>query len=94
MSMMSVFFLLSIICFANSVNAQLPPFWPIVTQCLSTLKNVPGCFEGITQSILTGKIGTISPNCCKVFLEVVPNCIPKLPVNPFPLLVQQCSHNI
>ncbi|KAF8052955.1 hypothetical protein N665_1483s0007 [Sinapis alba] len=96
MSMMSVFFLLSVICFASSVNAQLPPilppFWSLVTQCLSTLKNIPGCFEGITQSILTSKIATIAPNCCKAFLEAIPNCTAKLPANPFPpMLVLKCS---
>ncbi|RID42400.1 hypothetical protein BRARA_J02285 [Brassica rapa] len=95
MSMKSVFFLLSVICFANSVNAQLPSFWPNVTQCLSTLKNISGCFEGITQSILTGKIGTITPYCCRLFLGAVPDCLELLPVNPFPpMLMQKCSHNI
>ncbi|CAA7021464.1 unnamed protein product [Microthlaspi erraticum] len=107
MSIKSVFFLLVDICITVSVNAQLPQFpflfpfqpspgmpgMPDITKCLSTLMNVPGCLVEISQSVLTGKFGSIGRACCKAFLEAEANCTPNLPFNPFfpPMLKQQCT---
>ncbi|CAA7021465.1 unnamed protein product [Microthlaspi erraticum] len=107
MSIKSVLFLLVAICITASVNAQLPQFpfpfpfqpspgmpgMPDITKCLSTLMNVPGCLAEISQSVMTGKFGSIGPTCCKAFLEAEANCTPNLPFNPFfPLMLkQQCT---
>ncbi|XP_019086942.1 PREDICTED: uncharacterized protein LOC109127073 [Camelina sativa] len=76
------------------------PFQPIpglpglhdITKCWSVVMDIPGCVTEISQSIFTGKFGNIGPACCKAFLDVEANCIPKLPFNPFfpPMLKEQC----
>ncbi|XP_024012107.1 uncharacterized protein LOC112086743 [Eutrema salsugineum] len=102
MSMKSAFFLLMAICMAGSMNAQPPqlpppspgmPQMPDVNKCFSTLMNIPGCFAEIAQSIMTGKVVSIGPACCKAYLEAETSCTQQFPVNPFfpPMLKEQCS---
>ncbi|XP_010477725.1 PREDICTED: uncharacterized protein LOC104756773 [Camelina sativa] len=69
------------------------PGLPDITKCWSTLMDIPGCIAEISQSIITRKFGNIGPACCKAFLEIETNCIPKVPVNSFfpRMLKEQCS---
>ncbi|XP_019093284.1 PREDICTED: uncharacterized protein LOC109129475 [Camelina sativa] len=102
MAIKNVIFLVAVACIVVSVNAQLPflfqpspgiPGFSDRTKCWSTLMDIPGCIAEISQSIITGKFGSIGPACCKTFLGVEANCIPKFPINPFfpPILKEQCS---
>ncbi|CAF1699496.1 BnaC03g16110D [Brassica napus] len=106
MSIKNVHLLLLVtICIASSANAQFPfpfpfqpspgsmPGMPGMSQCWSTLMDIPGCFAEIRQSIMTGKFGSIGPACCKAFLDAEANCTKDLPFKPFfpPMLKEQCS---
>ncbi|XP_019094596.1 PREDICTED: uncharacterized protein LOC109129980 [Camelina sativa] len=107
MSIKNVVLLLVIISVVVSTNAQLPqlpfpfpfqpspgmPGFPDIAKYWSSVMNIPGCITEISQAILSGRFGNISPACCKAFLEVESNCLPKLPLKPFfpPMLKEQCS---
>ncbi|XP_019093183.1 PREDICTED: uncharacterized protein LOC109129416 [Camelina sativa] len=102
MAIKNVIFAVATVCIVVSVNAQLPfpfqpssriPGFPDITKCWSTLMDIPGCIAEISRSIITEKFGSIGPACCKEFLEVEANCIPKIPIKPFfpPMLKEQCS---
>ncbi|KAJ0261814.1 ECA1 gametoproteinsis family protein [Hirschfeldia incana] len=69
------------------------PGIPGISQCWSTLMDMPGCFAEIRQSIVTGKFGSIGPACCKALLDAEANCTQNLPFKPFfpPMLKEQCS---
>ncbi|KAL0710408.1 hypothetical protein Bca4012_017386 [Brassica carinata] len=69
------------------------PGVPGMSQCWSTLMDMPGCLAEIRQSIMTGKFGSIGPACCKAFLDAEANCAHHLPFNPFfpPMVKEQCS---
>ncbi|EOA22066.1 hypothetical protein CARUB_v10002606mg [Capsella rubella] len=71
------------------------PGMPDLTKCWSTVMDLPGCLAEIRQAVMTGKIWTVGPACCKAFLDAEANCTPNLPFNPFfpPMLKQQCMKN-
>ncbi|KAL1221997.1 hypothetical protein V5N11_013718 [Cardamine amara subsp. amara] len=107
-NVISLLMVLCIVVSINAQLPQFPaplpylfPFQPIpgmpglpdVTKCWSLVMDIPGCLAEISQSIFTLQFGNLGPACCKAFLEVEANCIPKIPFNPFfpPMLKEQCS---
>ncbi|KAL9815031.1 putative Prolamin-like domain-containing protein [Arabidopsis thaliana] len=69
------------------------PGLPDITKCLSSVMDIPGCIAEISQSIFTRKFGNLGPACCKTFLDIESNCMPKIPFIPLfsPMLKEQCS---
>ncbi|XP_019095670.1 PREDICTED: uncharacterized protein LOC109130520 [Camelina sativa] len=68
------------------------PGLPGITKCWLVVMDIPGCVTEVSQSIFTRKFGNIGLVCCKTFLDVEANCIPKISFNPFfpPMLKEQC----
>ncbi|KAL6222131.1 hypothetical protein ACLB2K_005523 [Fragaria x ananassa] len=83
-------------------NAQLPPIAPSIPGCLfppGTAPNVLKCWSsliGVTgfvmeifHSVFSLRFGSISADCCKAFLTVEDNCLPKMfPPTLFPPLLK------
>ncbi|XP_019082598.1 PREDICTED: uncharacterized protein LOC109125434 [Camelina sativa] len=65
---------------------------PDITKCWSVVMDIPRCVTEIAQSIFTGRFSNIGPACCKAFLDVEANCMPKISFIPFfpPMLKEQC----
>lgn len=89
---------------AGPALSQLQPTIPVlrpgngtaVIECWSSLMDVPGCVHQVYKSIHGLEFSNIGSGCCKAFLGVNGNCLPKMfPFDPLvpPLLYAYCLLN-
>ncbi|KAL8468987.1 hypothetical protein ACS0TY_031986 [Phlomoides rotata] len=51
---------------------------PFISQCLEGIRSVQGCIPQLISSISGLQPQTISPACCKAFLDIDETCLPKI----------------
>ncbi|CAK9165761.1 unnamed protein product [Ilex paraguariensis] len=69
----------------------------LAQQCWATIWNLGACVADVYRYFLSGRMGTVSPTCCKAFTGINVKCWPIVfPFNPFftpPSLRSFCAVN-
>ena len=65
-------------------------------QCLSSIENIPGCWNQILSSLINGQFSIVGSSCCNAITQIEENCLSKLfpSIHIFtPLLNNSCAQS-